>query len=93
MDFIEIPSWKKILAQYEGECPLCHSKTKLIDGEFGLFFGCTKFFENGCKGKTKPSKEILEEIEEWGKCIKHAEENNDARCGLMDCYPEWDPDE
>jgi len=93
MNYFSRPSWKEIISNYETECPICHSKSKLIDGANGLFFGCIMYFKNGCKGKTSPSMEILKELEEIANDFEKIDEHNDAVCGLMECYPDWDPDE
>lgn len=100
MSFYErIPTrkmWEAKLSEYEGECPICHSKTKLIEGRNGLFFGCTKWRETGCKGKTKPSKEVLKDLEQYSEYLMELEEIDEQYfygiCGLMDMYPDWDPD-
>ena len=46
-------SMKEFMYKYTngGDCPKCGNKTRMIDGMNGLFFGCTQYFVNGCKGK------------------------------------------
>jgi hypothetical protein len=35
-----------------GKCPLCGAATKLKEGKFGKFYGCTKYPE--CRGNRNP---------------------------------------
>ncbi len=97
MSLFTNPSYRVILNQYEGECPLCHSKTILIDGESGYYLGCSMYKVTGCNGKTKLSDEDIKEIDEWNDMILKDEEMAqiyfEAQCGLMCSYPDWDPDE
>jgi len=77
----------------EGKCPKCRqSGMILIKGKDGVFFGCSKYFTKGCKGTERLKKQDFLDIIEMWKHKEFVEIEASNLSGLMDAYPEWDPD-
>ena len=76
-----------------GNCPKCRqSGMILIRGKDGLFFGCSKYFTEGCKGTERLKKQDFLDLIEMKDYEEGVEREADNLSGLMYACPEWDPD-
>jgi hypothetical protein len=71
-------------------CERCKSKMNLVESEDELFFRCSK---STCNIKSRLNKADLINIINFRKRQRKPIEDDDWMGGLMDCYPDWDPDD
>lgn len=53
----EFPNWRRDM-----DCPECDGKLVLKDGKFGIFYGCERYRETGCKGAHNCHKRTAEPL-------------------------------
>jgi len=77
-----------------GECPKCRQSGMILirEKKDGLFFGCSKYFTEGCKGTERLKKKDYLDLILIIRDIESEELAADSLSGLMCAYPDWEPD-
>ena len=83
-----------INAYHDGECKQCKSKMFMFRGKDGPFFRCSK---RTCNGRLRLNKNDFIKFLRLKKHFLDHERSKDSfseqLTGLMQCYPDWNPDE